>query len=96
MPSRSVKDVPFRCSWPLVLLAACLAAHAGFAQVSVQPGVLELEREQGVAGIPGDGSDREVDAADATGPGLRLDSLAPAQWSLRAPGSNLRTFRAGS
>ena len=41
--------------WPVAFLQA---------QVSVQPGVMELEREQGVAGVPGDGPDREPGAEE--------------------------------
>jgi hypothetical protein len=83
------KAITTRSLFSGFLLSACLGAPAGFAQVSVQPGALELEREQGVAGVPGDGPDREVDAADATGREFviaPLPSRSPLLgWTLSVP-----------
>lgn len=71
------------------LLSFGLATGSAQAQVSVQPGVLELEREQGVAGLPGDGLDRESENARQ---GSREFVIAPLPsrspllgWTLSVP-----------
>ncbi len=74
--------------WLLALLAV-LSMDIANAQVSVQPGVLELEREQGVAGVPGDGPDREEAAVEAPGREFviaPLPSRSPLLgWTLSVP-----------
>lgn len=89
MRTRRVTFILARRFVPACALAACLVASAGLAQVSVQPGVMELEREQGVAGVPGDGPDREPGAEE---PKSREFVVAPLPsrspllgWTLSVP-----------